>query len=311
MADRKEQVMDEAIAWTIRLRHAEADQWQAFARWREADPAHLAAYESVAALDDGLDDLAPGPAVESRADRGWSSRRSWLGGTVAAAAAAAAAVAWLMIPAPATLYPIETMPGERHMVNLPGGTVIHVNGGSRLLLDRANNRFARLEHGQALFSVVRDPGNPFRVDAGTVQIRNIGTVFDVEREKSEDGDVGIEVAEGAVMISAGGQDLKLTSGETAEVAGKTIETGRRPAAAIGGWRDGQLSYSSATLAEIASDLSRSSGVQVRADPEVANRRFSGIILVDDDRDRLRARLAALLNVNVRLADDGWVLAPVR
>lgn len=300
--------MDEAISWTIRLRHADAGGWQQFTSWLEADRAHLDAYEELAALDADLDGLPPTAAAAAEEEPepvpvGWG-RRALIGG--GAAATLAAAAAWFTLAAPGAVYSVETAPGERRIVALEGGTRIDLNGASRLVLDRDDARFARLERGEALFAVVHRPGDPFRVEAGGAVIRNVGTVFNVLHEGAA---VAVEVAEGAITFSADGKQVGAEAGQTVRSEAGRVTTGSRAPATVGGWRDGQLSYSSASFAEIARDLSRSSGLGVRAAPEVASRKFSGVIVVEPDRELMRRRISALLEVDVRLADEGWILAP--
>ncbi|QHL90469.1 hypothetical protein GVO57_06005 [Sphingomonas changnyeongensis] len=93
------------------------------------------------------------------------------------------------------------------------------------------------------------------------------------------------------------------------------ETGDRVAvtaldpATVGGWRTGRLSYTAAPLAAVAADLGRSIGVPVRAAPEVAARPFTGVIMLDPDRDLLFRRVAALLGVRAVRTADGWTLIP--
>ena len=307
MSRTKDQIMDEAIRWTVRLREADAGAWEEFTGWLEADPEHLLAYEEVASLDAALGEIepqrAPAAVIAEARPRPLLKRRALLGG---AAAAMAAAAAWFTLLSPAATYAVGTGPGERQSIALEGGTRIDLNGDSRIVLDRGDSRFARLERGEALFTVAHQPGNPFRVEAGEAVIRNIGTVFNVT---NEGGSVAVEVAEGGILFASQGEEVRVGAGGTVRSAPGRIETGKRDAATIGGWRQGQLSYSSATLADIARDLSRSSGHAVSASPEVAQQRFSGVIVVDKDPERMRRRVSALLDVDVRLAGKGWILAP--
>ena len=96
MSRTKDDIMDEAIRWTVRLREADAGAWEEFTGWLEADPEHLLAYEEVASLDAGLEELEPQRAQSAEVVRFQArpllKRRALLGG---AAAAMAAAAAWL------------------------------------------------------------------------------------------------------------------------------------------------------------------------------------------------------------------------
>lgn len=307
MPDQEDRIMDEAINWTVRLRDGSSGDWQKFTAWLEADPAHLVAFEEAAEFDDRLGQVCVRGRSPSLEDRRPRSRRRWVVGGAAAAALAASVFSWWAVQGSRELYPVETAAGQRLELTLAGGSTIHVNGETKLLLDREDARFAELVHGEALFTVAHDPSTAFQVNAGSAYVRNLGTVFDVRRDGNE---VAVAVAKGAVLFSAAGRDVRLAQGDTATIRDDGIEAGRTDPAAIGGWRKGQLSYSSARLSEVARDVARVSGVEVQVAPGLAGRRFTGVIIVDGDREALKRRLGAVLDVDVQLAGTTWVLAPV-
>lgn len=82
---------------------------------------------------------------------------------------------------------------------------------------------------------------------------------------------------------------------------------RRAPGSVGGWREGRLNYAGAPISTVAADLSRSTGLAVRADPSVASRTFSGTVALGGDRERLIQRASALLGVSARREGEGWVL----
>lgn len=55
--DPQDAVMQQAIAWHLRLRDASVADWEDFTAWLESDPAHNAAYEAVSARDSALGPL--------------------------------------------------------------------------------------------------------------------------------------------------------------------------------------------------------------------------------------------------------------
>lgn len=300
--------MDEAVRWTIRLPHAASHEWEEFTAWLEADPAHLRAYEQVAAVDQAAAGLlgsgSPKPVfvAEQPPRRSLLGRRVVLGWGVAAAFAGAISFAVLQEnPKPQV---VETGFGERRLIALDDGTRIHVNGGTKLSIDGDSRRHVKLERGEALFMVVHDASNPFRVEAGGAVIQNLGTVFNVVHERDR---LATAVAEGAVRFSAHGAKVDLTAGMSVRQSGDRLIVSRGDTAAVGAWREGQLSYSSAPLSEVAQDLSRNTGLTMRVSPDLADRRFSGVIVLDGDRPRLLRRVSALLEVDVRPAGDGWIL----
>jgi transmembrane sensor len=310
MVNEGEKVMTVAIGWVIRLRHADAREWEEFAAWLEADPRHLQAYEEVAAADEGLDALPPREvrAAEVAAEADVRAepvpRRKVLGWAIAASVVGLAGYASL--DTATDHYAVETIAGERRVVALADGSRIELNGDTKVALDRRTPRYARLERGEALFTVVHDASSPFRVEAGDADIEDLGTVFNVTRAGEV---VGVEVAEGEVAVASGGQRAHLTPGMGVRAEGKRLTPSRRDPASVGDWKRGLLSYSSASYEQIAQDLFRNAGLGVQVDPELRERRFSGVIILGPDKSVLMARVAALLTVKARPAGEGWLLVP--
>jgi len=307
MAQDVNRVEDEAAAWLIRLRGpASSADWEAFTAWLEADPAHGDAYDMLALADADLDALpratpAPIPIV---AEPRRTNRRAFLGwGGAAIAAAMVGAIT--LLPANGT-YEVATGPGERQVVALEDGSRIEINGSSRVVLDRDAPRFARVESGEALFTVVHDDARPFRVEAGAARLVDLGTVFNVlhSQDRTE-----VAVSEGAVEYARGRESVRLDAGMSLRQQGDgPAEVSRVEHDAVGAWRQGRLSFSAASYADVAADLSRNLGVEIAADAGVADRRFSGVIVIDSDPAVMMNRVGALLEVSPRRAGDGWILA---
>jgi len=306
-------IEEEAIAWVVRLRDAGADDWEAFTAWLEADPAHQAAYDEAAFADLDAEELAPAPRPVQPA---WTpatepprrpNRRRVLGwGGGAMAAAVAGLVAWTTIPAGAALYAVETRPGEHRRIDLADGSHIDLNGATRIQLDRNNARFASLEQGEALFTVVHDEARPFEVDAGGARMRDLGTVFNVVAER---GAVEVGVSEGRVLFDPAGSAVDLSPGMSlrrAAANARPVVTRAEPDT-IGGWRAGRLSYRSATVAQVAGDLSRNLGISVQASPAVAGQSFTGVIMLEQDKAAAVRRAASLLGVSAGRSGEGWLL----
>jgi transmembrane sensor len=303
----RDEHMDAAIAWTIRLKHGTPEDWRAFTDWLEADPAHLSAWEHVSLADDELGALPrhqARPAAATLApSRGGGTPRKWmLGGGVAAVLSGVLAVTTLQSSA---TYALETGPGERRSVTLADGSRLDMNGGTRLVLDRDNPRFAKLERGEALFTVVHDESRPFEVHAGRAVLQDLGTVFDVVHES---GQLRVAVAEGAVMYNPDGERVRLDPGmRLTDSGGDRVAVAQVDADTIAGWKAGRLSYSATPIATVAADLSRNVGVPVAVDRSIAGRPFTGVIVLDRDRELLFGRVAALLGVRAVRAGDGWTL----
>lgn len=291
-----------ALDWAMQTRAPDFEGWDSFTAWLEADPAHAAAYDEVQfALDDAdaAMELLPQPEVAANDNPpGWfASRRGWLGGAIAAALVLAlTSVLWLSPGG--QLY--TTAPGETRLIALDDGSKVELAGGSRLTLE--GERAARLEAGQALFTIRHNAADPFVLTAGDDRLVDAGTVFDVRLAGKT---LDLAVAEGAVIVNPKGQNLRVSAGGRAVRDG----TGRYSLVkvdphAVGEWSRGRISFENATLAEIAAELSRATGKSF-ASPDTATR-LSGSIALDQVRADPRA-LEALLGVRVRAADKDWVL----
>lgn len=300
---------EEAIGWVIRLRDASAEEWEAFTAWLEADPAHLDAYEQAALADADAGALSPEPArpipvaaPETRAPAR-PGRRVFLGWGIAASLALFAG--WLGLAGSGGPYSIETAPGQRQTIALEDGTRIELNGGTRITLDEDRPRFASLERGEALFRVVHDETRPFEVEAGGTMLRDLGTVFNVVRDEAA---LDVAVSEGSVLFDPDGERKTLSPGMAlTKTSGRPAQVARIDNESVGAWREGRLVYSAAPISRIAGDLSRNLGVKVVAAPQVGDRAFSGVIMLDGGSEEVLARASALIGVNVDRSGDRWIM----
>jgi len=298
-------IEDEAIAWVIRQRDPGFAGWEPFMLWLEENPMNAQVYDEIAAADlDMAAFVPPAPRPLAEPARRGPSRRMAMGwGAVAASLVAVAGYSVLM-PAAAT-YAVETEAGGRQSVALADGSRIDLNGATKVVLDRENSRFAQLEHGEALFTVIHDESRPFIVKTGGATLTDAGTAFNVVRAG---GVTEVAVSEGVVIYDRGAEKVTLPVGHSLRaVDGRRAEAGRTDPGAVAAWREGRLIYSGAAFATVADDLSRNLGVTVSAAAGVGGRRFSGVILLDGGAERAVPRAGAVLGVSARREGNGWVL----
>lgn len=296
-------IRDAAAAWAVRTSDAAFDDWDGFTAWLEADPAHARAYDEVClATADAAEALAtlPAPLAAGNDSEPAPPRltRRWLGGALAASLAGVLALgAWQLRGDPA----YETAPGETEVIALDGGGNIALAGDSRLVLDRGNPRFARLERGQALFTIRHDESAPFRVKVGEDTLLDVGTVFDVTRSAKG---LTVAVSEGAVLFNPQRQKVMVKPGEKLTREGERVELYPLPLAEVGEWARGRLTFRDADIAQVAADLSRATGIAFSVAPRAAGRRLSGSLRLDDVRAN-PGSLGALLGIEVRKSGETW------
>ncbi|MBW2366896.1 MAG: FecR domain-containing protein [Deltaproteobacteria bacterium] len=108
------------------------------------------------------------------------------------------------------MYRTDT--GEQRSIYFDDGSFIHLDSETHIAAAFDEKiRHIDLEKGRALFSVAHDPNRPFVVTVGTINVRALGTKFNVD--KLDDMRVAVAVTEGKV---------KVTKAKDDEVLGKKI-----------------------------------------------------------------------------------------
>lgn len=289
-----------AALWVLRrdrgLSAAEQDE---LSQWLAADPRHGAALAEHRWGWDELDRLTGlqtslgavpdpdlfAPRQTRRVRRGW-----WLAASAVLAAAAAIVVGFaLRRPAAAPLSPaaptaVLAAPCERRM--LDDGSVVDLNRGAAIVVAwDAGERHVTLTRGEASFTVAKDPARPFIVTAGGVEVRAVGTVFNVRLDAAA---VEVVVSEGRVKVSPPAARAVESAGTLVSV-GQSAVVSLAPAspapqpvtlapaqlAARLAWQPRLLDFTDAPLAEIVAEFNQRNPVRlVVADPALATRRLS-------------------------------------
>ncbi|HEU4628964.1 MAG TPA: FecR domain-containing protein [Gemmatimonadaceae bacterium] len=225
-----------------------------------------------------------GRAAEPRPVPHW--RAPALRAAAVIAVASAAALAWWSArrgdeaPALAQARVYETGVGERDSLRLPDGSLAVLGPRSRLVVAAdyaAPAREVELR-GEAYFEVRHDDAHAFTVRAGAAAVRDVGTAFTV---RNDDDSVRVAVREGAVLLhaAAGWSDdgVVLHQGDVG-----VLEAGGQAVARRGALRDdamawtrGQLVFRDASLAEVAAELRRWYGLELRVeDSSLAGRHLT-------------------------------------
>jgi transmembrane sensor len=300
-------IEEQAIAWTICARDPDFDDWDALTQWLEADAAHNAAFQKLALLDDILPELIAAPSKRPERHVIFQPSRWSAAGLGAIAAVFVAIITLSVFMAQPSYYSVETALGEKQVIALDDGSRIELNGDSRVTLSKDDPRFAVLDRGEALFTVVHNDSEPFIVEVGDAVVQDAGTVFNIIRS-GETTEVG--VAEGLVIYNPEDEKLSLAPGRGLRVAGRgrAPEVFSIPTAAVGSWQRGQLTYNNADIGRIAADLSRSLGQKISVDAKAKSMRFTGTINLTKDAGRFFGETAPVLGVSARRTKDGWILA---
>lgn len=176
--------------------------------------------------------------------------------------------------------------GTRTNVDLPDGTTVILNSGSSLrfssLFSKDDTRRVELR-GEGYFEVAKDTERPFIVNAGRIDIKVLGTQFNVNAYDVEP-DISIALVEGEVAIGKANSKfsnnimtLKPTQLARFNTAENTIykETSITLEKHIG-WVEGRLIFEDDPIRTVVSRLEKWYGVDVKLDDEdLLNYRFTG------------------------------------
>lgn len=302
-----------AARWASRLDRGELSdaERQALDAWLAADRRHLGAFARARAVSVQFDRAkALRPALDPGGFRGGlsSGRGSHLRGWIAGVAVASLLVFSVVLYWQYAHDLLATRIGEVRRVPLIDGSAVTLNTDTRLDVQYSKaERTVKLLQGEALFNVAHDRARPFIVQAGTTEVRAIGTSFTVRRLPGEK--VQVVVREGVVEVSEdrspSAVPLRLSAQNRAIVAARST-----PALATVSadqidhelaWQEGMISLDGRTLAEAASEFRRYSQTNiVFDDPAVAGETVTGLFAANDPEGFARAVATSMnLKVDVR------------
>jgi transmembrane sensor len=195
--------------------------------------------------------------------------------------------------------------GQRDSVTLEDGSMVVLGPSSRVSV---RGRDVELT-GQAFFRVTHDASSPFTVRAGRTVIRDIGTEFSVDSDTSSQ-EVRVVVREGSVALSRGSDSVTLVQGDVGTVAETGRVEARRGVATAEdlAWMRGELVFRDTPMRQVAVDLRRWYGVELRMTDSVARRVFTGTY-ASERADRVLEAIGLALGARIERRADTAFIAP--
>ncbi|WP_200843396.1 FecR domain-containing protein [Pantoea sp. 18069] len=240
---------------------------------------------------------APQPATAGARRAPWltpARRRSFAPALVAACVALVVAGWWRWDATPSYRLDLATGPGETRAVDLPDGSQIALNVGTRVQVRYyPRRREVLMGEGEAFFRVAPNASQPFTIDSGDSRVRVVGTAFNVRAAPPQltvkvlEGKVEVQprrsaTAEPALLLGPGvGVAIDTASGRHQSLRAAPDEVGR--------WRTGQIHFSRTTLGEVAQELGRYLGKSVTVDDEgLKAMTISGFLMIHSADDFIQA-----------------------
>jgi len=167
-------------------------------------------------------------------------------------------------------------PGSRVHFTLPDQTEVWLNSGSALefpiSFNRQEIRCVKLT-GQGYFNVSHDEKHPFIVEADGLNIKALGTSFDVSAY-ADDNQISSTLENGSIaLIDPNGLEVsRLYSGQKALLDKTTrILTVQKVETQLStSWKDGKLIFRKTPLAEVTKQMERWFNCKIHVDPRLLN-----------------------------------------
>lgn len=338
--DETRRIDREAAAWMVKrdrgLAPAEQDE---FFSWLAADPRHgewFSRHQETWREFNLLAEWKPEHSAEPNSDllARTQARRApilrWVGwGALAAAACIAIAFVWFNGSSPQPLAPGSALAAAQAYERraLEDGSILELNRGARVEVAYAPaERRVRLLTGEAHFTVAKNPARPFIVRAGGVDVRAVGTAFNV---KIDDRQVRVLVTEGKVRVndamkgssllaaSASGAEPVLEKGQAVtldvipQAPARVMAVDDAALAHVAAWRPEVFDFNSESLANVVEAFNRRNTVRlVIADPELRDMPIVASIR-SDNLDAFVRLLELTANLESRREGDTITLRKAR
>jgi transmembrane sensor len=196
----------------------------------------------------------------------------------------------------ATLH-FQTRHGEQQTRRLPDGSILHLNTDTAVAISYSKSeRIVMLTSGEADFEVAHEPKRPFRVFAGSAEVVDIGTHFDVRLERDS---TLITVIEGRAAVGPSSmlrgqgtnvsQELLALFVELHADQQISVAQGVWPAAPIAvdahrttSWLRHQIMFDHEPLSLVATEFNRYASKPIEiTTPALRDLKISGVFTTDD------------------------------
>lgn len=205
---------------------------------------------------------------------------------------------------------LTTFKDREYWVRLCDGSMVHINGGTRLIYPEhfyGNTRDIYIE-GEAYFMVAEDKDHPFVVHTPHGNVKELGTEFNVCTKKMEHGTMvsqtEVVLVKGSIAVSVNGSSNEhlMKPGDCA-VMGEDgrIGMGKVDVTPYVAWNTGTFTFLDKSLVDVMNILAKWYGVDVRfVDKELRNKLITGTFDRYESLENILSGISKSMEVDIKL-----------
>ena len=195
--------------------------------------------------------------------------------------------------------------GRRSSIILSDGTKIWANSGTVVQfpsLFKGDSRTIYVD-GEIFLEVTKDKTHPFYVRTSKMDVRVLGTSFDVSAYKNEVKQ-SVILCKGSVEVdNRSGRKSKIVPNEMLTLNGKTMDISKVETYNYTFWVDETFIFDNRNLSEVMEQLSRYYHMNVNCSPDVKNLICSGKLILFDDIESVMKTLSESLPITFKINEN--------
>lgn len=197
--------------------------------------------------------------------------------------------------------------GKRATLTLPDGTKVWLNAGTELTFpgEFAGPTRDIAVSGEIYLEVAKDAARPFRVHAGDLDVRVLGTKFNVSAYP-DDPQRAVVLVEGRVAVETrSGESLEMVPGQMATCDGRHgIAAAEVDVARYVSWKDNVLLFERTPIAEILQKIGRYYNVSFNInDKSLSEQTCTGKLYLASNIDDIMLALTVISNTSYKREDN--------
>ena len=200
---------------------------------------------------------------------------------------------------------------KRSSITLADNSKIWVNSGTTIAFPIHSKDITRKVciEGEIYASVTKDERKPFIVETPNMEVKVLGTEFNIYAYK-EEANSSVVLVNGSVTVSKKEDfnDYLLKPNERLEYAEDGFIKTEVDVSNYTSWRNGVLQFSGESLLNISAKLSQYYGIDIKCNDAIKNKQMSGKLVLFQDVNTVLNSLSDIFSVTYTVSEEGITIS---